>query len=265
MTTKQPNLTFDKVYYRLIFVGRDMNIGKIKKRVILIDEIRGICIILMLVYHFSFDINLSILDNPILIILRNIVAGIFILISGISCNFSGSNFKRGLRCLFIAILITIITYFILPTDFIIFGILHMLGISMITYAFLKNLLNKINSYFLMSILLLLFIITWNISNGYIGIMPFSISYDLKILKMLIPFGFINSSFSSVDYFPLFPWVFIFLFGTTLGSIRDINNFPAFMYMQRSKVLSFCGKNTLIIYMIHQPIFYCVFLIVEKII
>ncbi len=245
-----------------------------KKRIFIIDEIRGFCIICMVVYHalydiqFIFNINLSFFNSIYMNTIRNIFAGTFIFISGISCNLSKNNLKRGLICFCIGMLMTIATYIIIPQQLIIFGILHLLGICMIIYHVLRNILKKLNYKIMIPILISLYILTFNIVRNYIGIKNiFSIDIPYYITKynLLFPFGIISEDFTSADYFPIIPWIFIFIIGTYIGLYFKSNKINPSFYKNNIPLLSYIGKHTIWIYILHQPILFCIFNIVKFII
>ena len=81
-----------------------------KNRVGFLDELRGFAIICMVVYHLMVDLKFVFnVDVPIFFegwfdIIRDIFVGIFISISGIVCNYSRNNVKRGAECFFIGMI-----------------------------------------------------------------------------------------------------------------------------------------------------------------
>ena len=85
------------------------------------DEVRGFCILCMVVYHVCFDLNYTYnIHIPIMFdgwfdIVRDIFAGAFMFISGMSSRYSHNNAKRGIQCFFIGIIITFIFAFFAPT------------------------------------------------------------------------------------------------------------------------------------------------------
>ncbi len=239
-------------------------------RIVFIDEIRGFCIILMVLYHYAYNVfqiyGIEFLNSAFLSFLRDFFAGIFILISGISCNFSKNNFVRGLKCFGLGLLITLFTHVFISEQIIIFGILHMLGLAMIVYSLVNRYLNRLNKKMLMVLFFVLFIITGNVVNGYIGIFTLIFFYIPDVLyscKFLFPLGIVSNNFYSADYFPMLPWLFLFLFGAVLGSLRDVGKFPKFMYKRRCKAFAFIGRITIWIYLGHQPIFYLFLYIFKK--
>lgn len=229
----------------------------------------------MVIYHYAYNIfqiyDILFLEKAAMCVIRDIFAGIFILISGISCNFSKNNVLRGLKLLFVGLFISLVTYIFLPEQLIIFGILHMLGVSILIYCLLNNILKynniiMINKKIIILIFLLLFFITYNITDGYFWI--FGLKYFLpKIFyenKFLFVLGLPNRYFRSADYFPVFPWIFLFLSGSVLGALKNKEDFPNFVFKQRSKFLKITGQNTFLIYILHQPIFYIIMFLFQKI-
>ena len=118
------------------------------KRNYTLDKYRGFTIISMVLFHLCYDINLyKNLDwyNNIYInkIWQLSIAISFFIISGISSNFLDwkMNLKRGIIISILGILITLITYFFVPDQLIIFGVLNGLGLSMILISFLQKNIN----------------------------------------------------------------------------------------------------------------------------
>lgn len=118
-------------------------------RVYLIDEIRGLSILLMVIYHGAYDlvsifrINISIFYSPFIMFLQVLFAGVFVFISGIACRFSHNNLRRGFYVFLIGLGLSAFTFFFMPSQLILFGILHMLGVCMMFYGVFHKLLEKI--------------------------------------------------------------------------------------------------------------------------
>lgn len=233
-------------------------------RIHLLDELRGFAIFCMVFYHAFFTMAYFFNFKPAYLLfnfftpIEPIFAGLFILISGICSKLSKSNFKRGIKLLLIALLISAVTCIFIPQAFIAFGILHMLSLSMIIFSFLERFLNKVPLTFGFTISLILFCITFPIGNGYIGLFNFhfiDIPSSWYNCNFLFPFGVYNCSFSSSDYFPLFPWIFLFFAGSFLGQLAHNNILPKFMYELKFKFFSLLGRHSLLIYILHQPIIY----------
>lgn len=246
-------------------------------RIHLLDEIRGLAIICMVFHHAFFDIG-YLLGLPwgyeafdFFTWIQPLFWVIFIVTSGICTNLSRNSLKRGLLLFVISLCFTFVTAVIMPLfgfagEEIYFGILHCLAICMIAAGLTKKLTNKIPLSVGLILSLLLFVVTYRMQSGYfgIGMLRLYIPQALRNLPFLFPFGITNSAFHSADYFPLFPWLFVFFFGVYLGRLCKQEGFPPFMYKSRSKILQFMGKNSLWVYVVHQPILYGIFLTVKMI-
>lgn len=247
------------------------------QRVILFDEIRGFAIICMVVYHTMFQLKYSFgVDVPIFFenwfdVIRDIFAGAFIFISGVMCRYSRNNLKRGVQCFFLGMAITFIVPFF--GSHILFGILHFLGVCMMIYGLAGNLFEKLPSTVGLISAVLLFILTMNIPREYFlyngevfyndgffgikGLFEWNITDAAYVNNELAPLGFFNSSFASDDYFPLLPWIFVFIGGSYFGGWAKAGVLPRFFYNSHIKWLANVGRYTIWVYMLHIPIIYLI--------
>lgn len=242
-----------------------------RKRIGFFDEVRGFAIICMVVYHVLFDlkyfhgVNVPIFFDGWFDIIRDIFAGTFIFISGCVCRFSRNNLKRGVQCFFLGMLVTFVSAFVSPEAPIYFGILHMLGISMMLFGLLEKFLDAVPIFPAMTVFLILFALCFNIPRGYIGFDMFSIELPREIYnaKLLFPLGFQEKAFYSVDYFPLLPWFFLFIAGSCFGVYVQKGSAPRFFYKTHVGFLAAAGRHTIWIYLLHQPIAYVVLNLIFK--
>ena len=218
-----------------------------RKRIHMLDEIRGFAIICMIFHHAFLDVGdviglewgYEIFDA--LCTVQPIFWTIFIVISGMCSRLSRNTVKRGILVLVCAGIITLATAVIMPLlgfvgAEIYFGILHCLGTCMVITGLLMPLFKKIDFRIGAAVSLILFLFVYGI-------------------------GFHNASFHSADYFSILPWIFMFFFGAFIGKIAADEKLPEPMYKQHSKFLSFVGKNSLWVYLAHQPILYAVMFII----
>jgi len=243
-----------------------------RQRVYLIDEIRGLSIILMVFYHaffmlgYFFEIEFLAKAQVFFEPLQPFFACLFIFISGISSNLSRSNFKRGIRLLGIALGFTLITVVILPKfDItgaeIVFGVLHLLSVSMLLYALLKKPLSKVPTGVGVITSLVLFAVSFNVPSG--KVLGFDLPREIYDMGYLAALGFPSYGFYSADYFPILPFVFMFFAGTFFGRLAEKNALPQFWYVSRCRPLAAVGKKTLIIYILHWPIIFLIGLIISN--
>lgn len=233
-------------------------------RVGLLDELRGVAIMCMVVYHTMFllgmfGVNIPLMDSSAMNITRDVFAGLFIFISGCMCRFSRNNLKRGVICFFCGMIITFAVPFF-SDAVILFGILHFLGISMMIYGLCGAIFEKLPSLVGIILCALLTVCTWDITAGYFGISGLfrlwisSAAYNVGVL---FPFGFYSPSFVSWDYFPLLPWFFVFIGGSYFGKWAKDGSLPKFFYPVHIKWLAAVGRHTIWIYLLHIPIIYVI--------
>ena len=225
-----------------------------------IDLIRGVAIILMIFFHILYDLNhysitkIRLYTGPISYI-AYLSASIFIIIVGISLTISHSKsninllknemlkkfIKRGIIIFILGMIITGVSYIYIPERYVIFGILHFIGIS---------------------IILSIPFIYYKKANLILGLLFIIIGIYLKTLKfdfnLLIPLGFVPNRFFTIDYFPIFPWFGVVLFGIAIGNYIYPNSKRIFSMIDYSynpiiKALCFLGRHSLLIYFLHQPI------------
>lgn len=219
-------------------------------RIDIIDALRGVSILLMVVYHFGYDMVMYgrwpdwILFNPAINTLQSVFAGVFILLCGFSCRYSRNNPRRGILLLTLAAIISVATY--LADTPIYFGILHFLGVSVLIYSAAPKFFSRVPPYIWIILLIL--------SAAVLNLINSSLSVDIPRLWIL---GIPDSGFYTADYFPIFPWIFVFLFGTWFGGFTKEKRMPEWFYKTKVPVISAVGRHTLLIYLLHQPVLYLV--------
>lgn len=207
-----------------------------------IDFFRGIAIILMVLFHlivdlkdfygFSFEYLQGFWYYE-----GKLSAVMFIILAGISTGFSKNVFRHGVKVLGWGMVLTLITYFYNPTTYIRFGILHLIGVSLIVYSLFSKIRFGVLAFCAIVILL--------IGNMFI--------YKEVTTPYLFPFGLITADFISIDYYPLLPWSGIFLWGAVAGRILYSRRQSLLIRICSFDTITILGRNSLMIYLIHQPI------------
>ncbi len=227
-----------------------------EKRMEVIDFCRSISIIAMIIYHFAYDLGqFGFID------LNNVMKGpwkIFAILIGTSFLFiSGFSFwimikerfnknsyiKRLIILSSSSFIITIVTYFYLGNSFIFFGILHLLA----TCSLLGLIIFKL-PYFILIFLSIIFFI-----------LPQFYQSDFFEPKYLAWIGFYGKSTGSADFYPLLPWSSSFIMGIAISKIiskkkyfENLNKIENKNNFIKNSLL-WSGRNSLLIYLIHQPI------------
>lgn len=245
------------------------------KRIHLLDELRGFALICMVVHHALLDVGFVLgyswgyeaFDK--LCVLQPVFWGIFIGISGICSRLSRNTVKRGFIVLGAGVIVTLVTAVIMPLigiegAEIYFGILSCLGCCMIITGILMPLIEKTNEILGIAVCVVLFAATYSISAGSLFFGLIDLPRFLYETNFLCPLGFYNESFFSADYFAIFPWIFLFIIGAFIGKYAKNGDFPAFAYKSHSKPLQKIGKNSLWVYLLHQPVLYVIMYIISGI-
>jgi len=226
-------------------------------RIDLIDAARGFSVILMVIHHFLFDLvdflgaPIWLFYNPVFNVLQAIFAGLFIFLCGVSSRFSRSNLKRGGKTAAAALAISVVTYFMgMP---ILFGILHLLAVCMILYGLLGRWIERISQ----KIAPFLWIVLIVLSALAVARIP---AWSEHVWAL----GWTTEAFFSADYFPIFPWVFVFLLGTWAGEPIRERKLPKWFYEKKAPLFARAGRHSFLIYLAHQPILYGLTMLILKI-
>jgi uncharacterized membrane protein len=228
-------------------------------RLAILDELRGFTIINMIAYHVCYDLvyihgfDWSWFCGAQAGLWQEYICLSFIFIAGVCTRFSGRPFIRAFKVCACALLITAVTLYAYPDQLIVFGILHCLGASMLIYAVFAPVFRGLPSPVGFVLALLLALATRDVASGVFGIGSFSVRLPsfLYGTSFLFPFGFINAGFFSADYFPLFPYLFVFLAGSAAGPLVRLA--PPVLGRVHARPLAYLGRHSLLIYLLHQPV------------
>lgn len=229
-----------------------------RPRLALLDCIRGIALLSMIIYHACWDIvYIHGADWPwysgvyAYLWQQSICCG-FILLSGF-CAFLGRRpLRRGLTVFFAGCIITAATAAFFPQGKIIFGILTLLGTCMLLTPLFQKLTARIPALWGFGVSLLLFLLLRDINRG-------SCLWGLARLPDFLYqgywgayLGFTPAWFQSADYFPVLPWMFLFLSGFFAGKYAVRRNL-----LERLTggipLLAWMGRHSLLLYLLHQPV------------
>ncbi len=216
-----------------------------------LDTLRGLTLISMILYHAMWDlVYIFNINNPWYketpgYIWQQSICWTFILLSGFSWPLGRHPVKRGILVSLCGILVTAVTFFALPEEPVIFGILTFMGAAMLLTAAVDRI--PVNRKVLFSVALILFILTKSIHLRFSGTGLFTAFM-----------GFPYPGFVSSDYFPLIPWYFLYLCGYSLNGILlkgegGTEKVKELLTPGIFPPLELIGRNTLILYMLHQPV------------
>lgn len=223
-----------------------------------LDAVRGIALLLMILYHtlfcLSFFTSAANWFNPA-VHSGAPIAFMFIFIAGVSLVLSAGKNEcpkttakkfalRGLYVLLFAAAITLVTFIAYPSGCVVFGVLHLIGVG--TILSIPFIALKVKTPVIFALGLILIALTYVISKIYAP-------------AFLIPLGFASSGFYTIDYEPLIPWFGVMLLGIAVGRLVYKNGARCRLFELFGKApavlrpLCFIGRHTLFVYVIHVPI------------
>jgi uncharacterized membrane protein len=231
------------------------------KRLGFLDSLRGFAMLIMAVYHFSFDLNEFQLihedmnHDPFWLNFRALIMTLFIGLSGIGyylghANYKSKSFQQRLLKIFVcAILISAVTYFVYPNSWIYFGILHFILLASLLAPVLIQLP------YLCLPAGIFFVLLPNYFRHFWFIKPFWIITGLAPIKP-----------NTEDFAPLLPWMGVVLLGIFVGFvIEKLNSKKEIGFLELEiPILSKMGQHSLLFYMTHQALLFPLALMISKI-
>lgn len=238
-----------------------------KKRIHLIDEVRGIVLISMIFFHAVYDIHyiygggFDWFGGLTQLYWQYSISWVFVFIAGMSTQFSKNSLKRFTKLLVVALLISLVTFIAGVDTMVKFGVIHLLAACALFYLLFEPFLKKIPALPAALVLFIVFLICLHIPQGYIQLAP-GIQLQLPVAlyqyDLFAAFGFPSPSYVDSDYYPLLPYLFLYLSGMYCCIYFKKRGFPEFTKVKHSKILSTIGSHTLPIYLLHQPILIALF-------
>lgn len=235
-----------------------------KKRYEKLDGIRGFALLNMIVYHaiwdmvYLYQLKWNWYKSEGAYAWQQGICWTFIFLSGFCWPLGKHTLKRGLIVFLCGAVITLVTLLAMPQNRVVFGVLTLIGSCMLLMNLIDRWLQRLPALLGLSGSVLLFFLTRNVNDGYLGFEDFNLmKLPLVLYKNLFTtyIGFTAQDFYSTDYFSLLPWLFLFLAG--YFTFRYLNGKRVMEYMKDSMLLpmEWLGRHSLEIYMIHQPLLY----------
>lgn len=194
----------------------------------------------MVAVHLIYDLTelypILKLPNPrFYLMLKNWGGSVFFLISGVTVTLGHSYLRRGFTVFGCGILVSVVTCLAgMPVRF---GVLQSLGCCMLLWCFFRGASPKR-------------LLAAGIAVAVTGLLFAGI---LVRAAFLYPLGLTAPDFTSADFFPLFPYFGYFLLGAACGKRFYPDKTSLFPRFPRFSFLCLCGRHSLAIYLIHQPV------------
>lgn len=231
------------------------------RRIWELDAFRGLCILGMVAVHFVYDIVYlyRLVDWQLpeaFLFVQNWGGVLFLLLSGVCATLGSRSVRRGLIVFGCGLLVSSVTFCMYrffafdKSIMIYFGVLHCLGLCMILWPCFR----KLPWWALCAIGTVLVALGFYVKDIHV---PF---------PWLMPLGLKSEGFYSSDYFPLLPNLGFFLLGAAIGRTAYQHKTTLLPKVRADspvlRFLTFCGRQSLLIYLLHQPILSGVFFLLD---
>lgn len=236
------------------------------KRYPVLDNIRGITLISMILYHgmwdlvFLFQKDVAWYRGEIGYLWQQSICWTFILLSGFCWSLGRKKGRRGLIVFGAGAALSLVTVLVMPDNRVIFGILTFLGSSMLLMVPLNKWLKQCRPETGLVCSMVCFTIFRNINRGGLGFESFQLT-DLpeKLYRNMLTayVGFPPKHFFSTDYFAVFPWFFLFMAGYFLYRTMESRGWMHCLESGNLPAAGWIGRHSLIIYLLHQPVLFLV--------
>lgn len=223
-----------------------------------IDALRGLAVVLMVVFHLTWDLRflglvaVDVFSRPWQIFARGI-GSLFIFLLGISLVLSStrapsralllrSTVQRASLLFGLGVVVTAATALFAGAGYVRFGILHLLGAP--------------------TLLALLALAASAWASGLAGALMVVLGAWLNTLSAPHPWllwlGVPQAGVVMVDYYPLLPWAGVALLGVAAGQVAYPLGRRGFRLPELSSspmvwALQALGRRSLVIYLLHQPL------------
>jgi uncharacterized membrane protein len=216
-----------------------------------VDTVRGLAVVAMIVYHFCWDLDfhgfVELSPDWAWQVFARSIGSTFAFVLGVSLVLRGDRpdtwryaLTRGLRIFALGVVITAVTWVAEGEPVILFGILHLLGASLVlAVPFLR--------------LDLRLVLAAAVAIIAAGVYTTTRTFETRWLLWL---GFEPEEFVKFDWYPLMPWFGVVLLGVAAARTLYPGGARGFRLPAPppvSRPLRTLGRHSLVIYLVHQPV------------
>lgn len=224
-------------------------------RLIALDVARTLAVVCMVVFHFTFDLALfgylpaDTIYQPFWYYFARLIAGSFLFLAGVSLWLAHGQgirwsafWTRFAKVAAGAALVTVASIWFVPGGTIYFGILHAIAAA----SLLGLLALRLPWPVTLSLAILIFAAAWG--PRYAALDPI----------WLVWAGLGETRPQMGDYVPLIPWAAPALAGIATARALRIDRWRGRTPSRALHALTFPGRHSLVLYLVHQPILFGLF-------
>lgn len=213
-----------------------------KQRYMMVDFLRGLAVLLMILFHLAYDLNgfrlirIDLFHNPFWFCFPRSIVSLFLVCVGMGLSLVHRNAirwnlvaRRFLKIGGWAVVITVVTYLLFPRHFVFFGVLHCIALAGVAGVFFVG--RPRISFFI-----------------FLAFLTSNVIFRPSLLPVSEWLGVVP-----MDYIPFYPWFGFVLLGIYLESV----NFHKIQFKETRLIALFetLGRHSLKIYLIHRPVLF----------
>ena len=230
-------------------------------RIGVFDVVRGAAVVSMVLFHLCYDlrylygIDLPWFASTLQEVWRCSISWTFLFVAGCMCPLSRSNLRRAAQYGLVALGIWVVTTVVAVDTPISFGIIYCMAACTLVAWALSRLHALPRGLVAAVVLFVAFVMTLELRHGTVGIGSLTLEvpdalYDSGLLAWL---GLPGAGFVSGDYYPLLPYLFMYLAGAAMGSVWAERGYPVWAREAKLGPLGAVGRHALVVYVVHQPV------------
>ena len=230
-------------------------------RIELFDLLRGFSVVSMVLFHLCYDLrfivgaDLAWFAPPLQDVWRCSISWTFLFVAGCMCPLSRSNLRRAANYGLVALAIWVVTTLVAVDVPISFGIIHCKAACTLVAALLSRAGALPRGWAAAAVLFVAFLALLRLPDGAVGLGPLSVELpkELYATPWLSWLGLPGAGFSSGDYYPLLPYLLLYLTGAALGTAWAEKGYPTWAREAAFAPLNLIGRHALVVYVAHQPV------------
>lgn len=230
-------------------------------RIQILDLVRGIAVISMVLFHLCYDLRFIVglplgwFGGDLREAWRCSIAWTFLFIAGCMCPLSRSNLRRAARYGGVALAIWVATSIAAVDDPISFGIIYCMAACTLVAWALSRLGALPRGRVAAVALFVAFLVLQGLPDGHVGLGGLSVALPQELYRTpwLSWLGLPGPGFVSGDYYPLLPYLMLFLAGAAMGTRWADHGYPRWAYEVTVRPINLVGRHALLVYVIHQPV------------
>ena len=224
-----------------------------------LDTLRGCTLVSMMLYHAAWDlvyifrVNWPWYESYGAYLWQQSICWTFLLLSGYCFRLGHRPVRRGLAVFGGGALVTAATVLFMPENRVFWGVLSLLGAAVLLTVPLDRFFRRLPAAVGLGASFGLFLLTRGVPERrflFLSLPAWLYRNDWTAIL-----GFPQPRFYSTDYFPLLPWLFLFWTGYFLYGLRRPADLPPSLSRLRLPVLTAVGRQSLWVYLLHQPVIY----------